>query len=162
MPLSDILQREYHGAKLAPNALCELCYIANVSDTMIDRKVRSHYKRSNMRALQQMQLTGRMVWACNNLLHLLEGEFANIEAYYAILQADALHVDARQLILLPIQSRRFSDWAMYSVDIGNCQNTQSRLNALAELCRSNMTVGAVRALEIFLNPADTLNANSMG
>ena len=112
MPLFNILQREYNGVSLPGETLTELCYIANVSEALQDRAIRSQYKFDAMRLHNAHHLTGRMIWACGY----------------------ALHLESRQLVLLPIASRRFYDWTLYSLDIGNSEQTQLRLNALAELC----------------------------
>jgi hypothetical protein len=162
MPLFDILQREYNGVSLPSETLCELCYIANVSEALQDRAVRSQYKFDAMRLHKANHLTGRMIWACGYVLHLLEGRFDDVEARFGELKNDVLHLDSRQLVLLPIASRRFSDWTLYSLDIGNVEQTQLRLDALAELCGRNMAIGAVQVLEIFLHPMETLHANENG
>jgi hypothetical protein len=152
MPLSDIINREYGGIKPPADALCELCYIANVETSLFERLSRSQYKHQLNKLHVASQLSGRMVWSGGYVLHLLEGMFATIETRYGELRNDEVHVNVCHLLLQPIHQRRFDDWTLYSVDMHDIRNTELRIQALASMCKNNRQLGGVRALEIFLNP----------
>ena len=85
-----------------------------LSDEDLLRILRGAHERN-----QPRHITGILVYRNAVFLQVLEGEDSDLEAIWAIIQADARHDNIVVIRDAPVQERDFADWSMGFVNLSH-------------------------------------------
>jgi hypothetical protein len=117
-----------------PN-LSRLIYVSEASKSFKDAELALLVERMR-RENEQAGVTGLLIHAAGQFVHVLEGELEDVASRYDVIRADRRHKNARRISFEFTSERMFPSWWMGFLNVNQDADARVRFVEIARLARA--------------------------